>query len=253
MVKSCGVIVLENKTMRKKALKKSIFPFIMAVITFIFSSWLFYLCRCDPIILRIILMFVFYFPPVLFLSIALEGYFKYYLNFVQKKIIIITIGLIFFSFFYYLFAILFAAFEESSNPITNVKYYKDKVNGSLLKVFPKEIPDDVDGVKFMYAPGVLQAETDIFLYYVDKNMTADEFAKNYKTKAKWIGHIKEYNDIEGLSGGALSDTPNNNEDDYLIYLVEGRCDESGYCNHGEYLLAAFNEKTKEVFYKSAYW
>ena len=81
------------------------------------------------------------------------------------------------------------------------------------------------------------------------------FNEKYKDNAIWIGNIDEYDEKEGLLTGAFSNTPayDKNSSDYVIYLYEDYCDDSGYCNHGEFLFAAFNEKTSEVIYKHEYW
>ena len=150
---------------------------------------------------------------------------------------------------------LMSALDAVENPITDVKYYKREIKGHLLKVFPSDIPDNVEKVEFYYAPGILQGGTNYSLYYVDKNMTMDKFDKKYKNKAIWIGHKDEYTEKMGLLTGAFSYTPAEyeNEDDYIIYLIEGNCDNSGYCNHGKFLMTAYNEKTNEVIFRSERW
>lgn len=35
--------------------------------------------------------------------------------------------------------------------------------------------------------------------------------------------------------------------------MDGDCDNSGYCNHGNYIIAAFNKKTHEVIFSSEQW
>ena len=145
---------------------------------------------------------------------------------------------------------------QAVNGVSNPIFYKHYVSGThLTKVFPENIPKNVTDVQFHYNPPLLQGGMIHYLYYVDENMTSDKFDKKYRFKAEWIGHINEYNEKPGLLGGAFSNTPSqyNNENDYIIYLVKSRCDKSGYCNHGNFLLAAFNEKTNEVIFKSEDW
>lgn len=137
--------------------------------------------------------------------------------------------------------------------MTNPKYYN--FYRPDLNVFPKKIPKEVEDVKFLYAPGILQGETIYTLYYVNKNMTLNEFDKKYKKQAEWVGHLKDYKENEGLLNGVFYNTPSEyeNENDYVIYLIKGECDDSGYCNHGHYILSAFNEKTYQVVYSAEYW
>lgn len=237
--------------------KKIRFPFIMSIITFIIGTMLAYTSIGMPVGKDFaIVLLASYLPFIFFLVITLLCYYfgnKKEIRFVFKFISgVLTLLLL----YYYVMAIIIIGFLEAENPVTNVKYYKHQVNGTeLTKVFPKEIPDDVENVKFHYAPGVLQAGTNYMLYYVDKNMTMEKFDNNYKEKAIWIGHKKEYTEKTGLLSGAFSYTPANykNEDDFIIYLVNGECDDSGYCNHGKFLLAAYNEQTNEVVFRAEYW
>ena len=143
-------------------------------------------------------------------------------------------------------------FKSCSNP----KYYKFFVNSDeLTKVLPKQIPDNVKNVQFYYAPSVLQCSTDYILYYIDENINLDKFNDYFKDKAIWIGHKKEYTEKIGLLTGIFSFTPAKykNEDDFITYLIEVECDDSGYCNHGEYLFPAINENTNEIIYESSSW
>ena len=141
--------------------------------------------------------------------------------------------------------------------MTNTKFYSYHifVSPGLKDTFPSSIPKDVEDVSFYYAPGFLQGGTRHNLYYIDKKMTIVEFDNKYKNKAIWIGHKEDYKENPGLLSGAFYSTPSeyNNENDYVIYLIEGSCDGSGYCNHGEFKLAAFNETTHEVVYSSETW
>ncbi len=247
---------MEKEVIKKeKDFKKSKFPFIMTIITFIIGYIFFYSSKGNPLNLKMKILLIGYLPTFLFLALFLISYFKCSTEKSKAVITILSSILTLFLFGYYISAIFICAFEEAENPITDVRYYKDKVNGSLLKAFPKEIPNNVEKVEFYYAPGVLQGGTNYSLYYIDKNMTLDKFAQKYKDHAIWIGHKDEYNEQSGLLTGAFSYTPAeyNNEDDYIIYLMEGKCDHSGYCNHGDFLIAAYNEKTNEVIFKSEQW
>lgn len=245
-----------KKEQNEKDFKICIFPLVMTVITFIVGFHFYWDSKGVQSCLRLIIILIGYLPTIIFFIILLICYFKYKTKNSKKIITIITITLTVGLFFYYITAIFICAFIEVKNPITSISNYKDKVNDKrLLKVFPKEIPNNVDDLYFIYSPGILQGETEISLYYIDKNMTINKFDKEYKIKAEWIGHKEEYTEKKGLFTGAFSNTPAEykNEDDYIIYLVESRCDNSGYCNHGDFLFVAFNDKTNEIIYKSEQW
>lgn len=262
MSKNKNISSLKNQSMiyeekNISEFQKVRFPLIMSVITFIIGSLLTYTSiGMEPSKDLLIVILISYFPCILFLTITF--FCHYFGNKRKVRVIFKAIAGVFacLLIYYYFIGLFMIVLIESTNPITNIKYYKKQVNGTeLTKVFPKKIPDDVENIKFHYAPGALQAGTNYMLYYVDKNMTMEKFDNNYKEKAIWIGHKKEYNEKEGLLVGTFSYTPAEykNEEDFIIYLVDGECDDSGYCNHGKFLLAAYNEKTNEVIFRAEYW
>lgn len=163
--------------------------------------------------------------------------------------------------FYYFIAMFIVALVQSINGVSNLIFYKRYISETnLTKVFPKNISTNVSDVQFHYNPPFLQGSMIYYLYYVDENMTSDEFDKKYKNKAEWVGQKNEYNKKNGLLSGNLlmsSDESyyerQEHENDFVIYLVEGKCDDSGYCNHGKFLYTAFNEKTKEIIYRAEQW
>ena len=193
-------------------------------------------------------------PTIIFLIIVFISYFKCDTKEKQKRLkkvnLILTLTLA----IYYLAVIFFDIYAELT-PVTNTRYYKEKVTGDLLNVFPKDIPKNVKKIKFDYTPGFLQGASNISLYYVDDNMTASKFENKYSDKSEWVGSSDDYSEKEGLFSGLFYNTPaqSNNKTDYIIYLNKSKCDESGYCNHGYYLLSAFNKKTKEVIYQYREW
>lgn len=243
----------EKKWEEKTTFKKISFPLIMSIITFLIGIFLSYDSIGFPLKAQLIIFLAAFIPCilfVLFLFIIYKNKEKQKVYSIFKTISIVITCLLL---FYYLIAMFVVVLTEAVNPMTNPKYYSFHIPDK--KVFPKKIPKDVDDVKFLYAPGILQGGTRYALYYVDKNMTLDEFDKKYKKQAEWIGHVDDYKEKEGLLSGAFYYTPSKykNENDYVIYLIEGRCDDSGYCNHGDFLIAAFNEKTHQVVYSTEAW
>lgn len=207
-----------------------------------------------PIKEKLIIFLASFIPFFIFLIITIFSYhFKERFKKILKAIsIILSLSLI----FYYFIALFVCMALAAMNPVTDTKYYNYYVTGeSLEKVFPAKIPSNAKNIEFYYAPGILQGGTNYSLYYIDDSMTKEKFDKNYKNKAIWIGYKDEYTEKRGLLSGAFAFTPAyyKNEDDYIIYLIEGRCDDSGYCNHGNFLIAAFNEKTNEIVFRSEQW
>lgn len=242
-------------------LKKYVFPLIMSIITFLIGSFFVYDTIGVPLKAELKIMLASYLPTLLFILNTVLMY-KFQSN---KKVIttfhILTIILTCVLFIYYFIAMFIIVAIQVVNGVSNPFFYKHYVSGThLTKVFPENIPKNVTDVQFHYNPQLLQGGMIHYLYYVDENMTSDKFDKKYKSKAIWVGHKDEYNDKKGLlSGNLLMDSEGSyykrqeHESDFVIYLVEGRCDDSGYCNHGEFLYAAFNDKTKEVIYRAEHW
>lgn len=242
-------------------LKKCKFPLIMSIITFLIGSFLVYDTIGVPLKAELEILLASYLPTLLFilntiLMYKFQNNNKFIITFHILSIILTCILLI-----YYFIAMFIVVVIQAINGVSNPIFYKHYVSGThLTKVFPKNIPKNVTDVKFHYNPPLLQGGMIHYLYYVDENMTSDKFDKKYKNKAMWVGHKNEYNEKKGLLSGDLLMSSDGSyykrqehESDFVIYLVKGRCDDSGYCNHGEYLLSAYNEKTKEIIYKSEIW
>lgn len=193
-----------------------------------------------------------------FLLFLLFTLFDIYFHTKKIKIIIncLVILLTFSLWIYYPAAIIISAILEFENPITDVKAYNVKLRGSWFSnIFPKEIPSTAENISFRFAPGFLQAGTEVSLYYVDNSINIETFKSTYQEKAKWSGYRWQNNPQKISLVGAFSNTPLEYQRgaDFYLYLIEGKCDDSGYCNHGEYLFVAINENTKEIVYKGAYW
>jgi len=76
----------------------------------------------------------------------------------------------------------------------------------------------------------------------------------YKDKAEQISYTGDYYTKYGIINDFLSQADIHDKiDNYVIYLIDSRCDNSGYCNHGEFRLVAFNELNKEIVYQYSYW
>ncbi len=233
----------------KNILKYCKLPFIMSVISLLIGLSLFFEVAIGIPLKEQLLVFVIVFIP--FFTFAFMTFLIY--KYKEKKFLkVITVLLVLTSFFYFLIETTLCALIAMDNPITNPIYYRYYVNDKYLKqAFPKKIPKNAKEVDFYYSLGFLQAGTVYSLYYIDEDMTLDKFDSMYRDKAKWIGYKEEYTE-NGCLSSAFS-RAHGTENDYLIYMIEGKCDDSGYCNHGSYLIAAFNQDTKEVVFSSEQW
>lgn len=245
----------------EKVLKKYIFPLIMGITSFFIGSFFVYETIGVPLKAELEILVFSYLPTLLFILNTILMY-KFHNS---KKIIttfhILSIILTCILFIYYFIAIFIIVAIQAVNSVSNPIFYKHYVSGTYLtKVFPKNIPKNVDNVQFHYNPPLLQGGSNYYLYYVDENMTSEKFDKKYKSKSMWVGHKEKYNEKKGLLSGDLLMyskesyyKKQEHENDFVIYLVEGKCDDSGWCNHGEFLYTAFNNKTKEIIYRAEKW
>lgn len=230
--------------------------FIMCIVSFIMGIMFLVTSRGDSPQIILIFLVIGFSPLIIFLIIMFLTNHFYHKVKIRKILNTITIILSLVALWYYLCAIFLCAAIEAMNPITDVNSYRSVVsNSKLLKVFPKEIPKDVEQTEFYYAPGFLQGGTNYSLYYIDKGITLEEFDSKYREKAIWVGRKKDYKEKMGLLAGEFAYTPAylKNEDDFIIYVIEGDCDKSGYCNHGFLLSTAFNPKTNEIIYRAEDW
>lgn len=237
----------------KTMFRNNKFTLVFCIVTLLIGV-IFYKVISFGIEKKLLLFLICFIPFFIFLIITILPY-KYkekYKN--NLKIISIVSGLLLL--FYYFITFIICVFVFSITPVSDYKYYNYYVTGSRLQnIFPKEIPSGAKNIDFYYFPGLLQAGRVYSLYYIDDSMTKELFEQNYKSKAIWSGFKEEYIENEGLLTGIDICIPdeNDNIDDYIIYLIEGSCDESFYCNHGIFLLSGFNEKTNEVIFCSEEW
>ena len=237
--------------MRRKItqiIEKSKLSFIMCIITLILSYIFIDLSQIFEANEKITVLLIGFVPVIVFLIITLAINYFYKKNIIQKTLKILNIFLIIILPIYYLMGFSACTIIKISNPIVNIRNYSDIVNGDLLNTFPSSIPENVVNIRLTYSPALLQAGEQITLYYIDDNLNFEEFDNKYKEKAIWIGNVDNYDENEGLLTGIFSNTSvtYETENDFTIYLIEGKCDDSGYCNHGEFILAAMNPKTNEV-------
>lgn len=235
--------------------KQNIFKIILCILTFLIGCLIFCSIAIGIAIKeQLIIILISFLPFLIFLLITI---FSYYHKEKYKIVIrVITIILSILLIGYYFIATFLCIILQSLNPVINPNYYNYYIRTSNLKEkFPNKIPNNAKNIKFIHSTDILQGGTIYSLYYIDNKMTDEIFMKKYKNKAIWIGHIDEYTDKKGLLSGVFNNTPahDKNTYDYTIYLMDGDCDNSGYCNHGNYIIAVFNKKTHEVIFSSEQW
>lgn len=238
-----------------KILKEESFLFMMCIITFLTSIFFFYFTIGDDWSYRYIIILCGVFPFLFYLVITIVSIKFSNIKTVQTITSLLSIAFSLILLFYYFHVLFLSLIMETDHPSKDIKYYSHYVKSDyLLEVFPNSIPNNVENVQLLYSPGLLQAGTMYSLYYVDKSLQVENFDNRYMEKAEWVGYIKNYDDKDGLLSGRFYNTPVEYKiENFRMYLIDSYCDDSGYCNHGRFLLVAINQDTKEVIYRSESW
>lgn len=194
--------------------------------------------------------------PVIVFGIALYRKYKYRTNKNARSNInwFTTFAILLLPFYYFL-TLFFLGIESATTDVTNYKYYKDFMYEELYEVFPKKIPKNAKNISFYHIDPFLQGGEINSLSYKDNSLSQKIVDEKYKSKSIWIGttqnkEIPEAVDVDNLLERISIDGKKEN---FTIYVNYARCDDSGYCNHGEYILVAYNDITKEIIFKQEHW
>lgn len=230
-------------------------PYAMTTITFIVSTLWFIFTLTFKLEMRLIITIYTFAPFLISLIVMLVYYLAKKRKVVKKIIEFLCVILVVMIIVWYHIVIICTGLLYVLTPTTDVKDYEKIVTGELLMVFPEKIPEDVQNISFMSQLGLLQGGSYTTLYYIDPNLDVTEFDNKYREDAIWIGNEQDYTENPGLLTGMFSGTPAEyeNEEDFTLYIIKARCDDSGYCNHGESLLVGVNPKTNEVIYSYGNW
>lgn len=246
----------DTKAIIKILFKKCKFQTIMLIISCLIAAWGILttsLAYGLKIYLSTLLVLII---PVVVFGIALYRKYKFINNERAKSNInwFTTFALLLLP-VYYLFTLFFLSIEFVTTDVTNYKYYKDFMYKDLYEVFPKKIPKDAENISFFHRDPFLQGGGINALSYKDKSLTASIVDEKYKSKSIWIGNYQNEEIPEAVNEDHLFSnlSIDGKIDNFTIYVYEARCDDSGWCNHGEYMLVAYNDITKEIIYKEENW
>ncbi len=202
-------------------------------------------------IFKSVIITILFFIPTMFSLILI------YLNRKQilklKKINLIQILLIFSSILYIFIVLTSTIFIMASDGVNNSINYWRVRNFYFKKKFefPNKIPKGVRNIIFHYHPSFLQG-SEVFSLYYESN---DSLIQNYKKDIKKISKNNgEFNFIKNkyyLDDNFLEYTKKEDISAFNIYYLDGFCDNSSYCNHGEYKIIGIDESSNAVifFYK----
>lgn len=240
-----------------KYYNKAKFPFIMTIISFVFMLLSIYWgIELIEISYKIKVIITGILPFSIFLLITRLTYIYHEKK--NTKTISNTITLILtllFTFYCPINTFITILINDMMYPTKDINNYQKYIKSKRLsEVFPNEIPKEVKDPILIYSPGFLQASNRYVLYYVDPNLNIIDFDNQYLPKAKWIGNNND-DDLPMAVDINFTNLPVEEKDidNFKIYVIDSYCDDSGWCNHGRYLIVAVNEYTKQVIYESETW
>lgn len=159
------------------------------------------------------------------------------------KILACSLFLIF-NFCYKIQISIFKVIDLSNHPIININHYKYV----RINEFPKKIPKSAKNIKLFYIPGFLQGGDTLKLYYIDTKSNIQKIEKQLKNDNIISVKGTTYENSFDFDGYKI-----NNINDFDFYYLKNHCDDSGYCNHGNYFAIAINENTNEIIYITESW
>ena len=241
----------------KDLYKKCKFQFIMFSLTLLIGIWALWGNTLAYGIKTYIHMLIFAIVPPLLFGIALFRKYKYNkIKKAQSNINWFTILLIIAIPIFYLIMSFIIAFTDLGTDITNPKYYNDFMYKELYIAFPKKIPKTAEEVNFFHRDPFLQGGEINYLYYIDNSLKQESVDKKYKNKSIWFGKINGNNKPQG-SPDSLNifwvQGTKGKESDFIMYVMKAKCYKPDSCNHGEFIIVAYNDKTKEIIYKEEDW
>lgn len=161
---------------------------------------------------------------------------------------IIAYPLVFLSFFYYPYILLVNALDEAIYGYSKIStYYKlyDDLDNDTKKHLPKKIPNEKEAI-FHFNPSFLQGGSLFSLYFKTTREEIDNYVEEFSSIAISPKDFAQPDFTYTPYKGKLSQ-------DFELYYLDGKCDDSGYCNHGLYSVAAINKNTNEIIFEMSGW
>ena len=160
--------------------------------------------------------------------------------------------ILFFIFNVYNFIMFFAiVIDEIEHPITNIRYYEELRHND----FPETIPKGAQNATMCYHPGFLQGGSVVGVYFkIDNEDVIKGYISKYEKKAKYTSLNYKPDGVTGYEPIEFLCSPYDElPEEFVIYYLEQECDDSGYCNHGEYTIVAINDITNEIICENSDW
>lgn len=240
----------------KERFLKCKYPLVLSIITLLIGCLFVFLCILEPWFFRWITFFLVFAPFIIFAIITWFSNYFYYKKYVQTITLVLSVIITWGLLGYYCVVLFFGCCYASENDYTNIKNYERIVNSEyLLKVFPKNVPINVSNIQFSYNHGFLQGMSWISLSYEDDKLNKDLVDDKFNDISSRVGSLEDFSNDNFFQSTVFLNTSFEEDEkkEFTIYLIDSFCDESGYCNHGGYLIVAYNDKAQEILYKYYHW
>lgn len=234
--------------------KKSKIPFVFLIISII----IFVILLPSVILIGNLKQFLIYLfwtilPAIIYLKLVIEdnAHKKEGVSLITAGISILVLPI------YYLVILVLIVLNINYYPVQHPLKYKliyNMYNNEVKEIFPSTIPDSASNIRIIYHPKLLQGGEKFSLYFIDDDQNINEYIKIYEKRAIWIGSINDdYDDSKISLPSYLNNNDEIEDENFTIYLISNRCDDSDYCNHGRYLVVAINNDTNEIVFEIEHW
>lgn len=213
-------------------------------------------CFIIESILKSVLFTLLLFMPTLFSIILLlikkrKNIKKIIINIIINVIQIVCILL---SFIYFCVLIVVGSFIMAVDGVNNIKNYKKVRYQHKISIGPNSIPNNAKNVNFHYNNSFLQGGEVFYLYFKTDNKSLKKYKEEYSIIAK---SVIDYNSIDNnyhyLKSMHIDDLFKESKENLKVYYLEGFCDNSGYCNHGEYKIVIIDEFSNSIMFMYEKW
>lgn len=152
---------------------------------------------------------------------------------------IISYILLFLYIFYFMLVYFCYIAIMADNPEVSIESYN---YNKKINYFPKEIPKEYEDVAYYHKYPFMYGEKIILYLKIDEQLIK-EYKKEFENKTvereKNMSKYVEY-----------SNTPyeDKSTEGFDWYIIESKCDDSNYCNHGIDKHVRINEETNEIIF-----
>lgn len=231
--------------------KKAIFPAIMTIVSFISFVGVYWALTYKSITPYYFKGLLFTVPFIFFgviTSLTAQGRLKVITSSVITGISVIVLGVGF------SIILIFLSFDIATTETKDIGRYERVLrltDDSLTQHFPNQIPKDAENIYFMHQPRFMQGGEVLELSFQTDSETIQIYKEKFAEQAEWVGKNDEapVHEYEYLTWGEFKKIP----EDFTVYIFSSKPYKANDWNHGEFSLAAINEKDNEIIFLMEDW